>query len=360
MSTKQDAIVLQQPAASPTPMTMLQIAVEQNWDLDKLSRLMDLSERWEANEARKAFDAALAKFKANPPDLYKNKTVAYGTTKYKHATLDEVASKIGEAMAPHGLSFRWNVQQDGAKIRVTCILSHVAGHSESVQLEAPPDNSGQKNSIQQVGSTITYLQRYSLLAATGMAVQDESDNDGRTVPSEHFKALLASISKAETMDDLARCYKAAYKQAQESKDKDFMAQVIAAKDDRKAALSRQDEPSDPVSPDYFSEDGVIDCQILDVRAVAEVKNATTGKVNKAAHVSILTNGPDGENMLFCWHQHLFAVLSSAKKYDRAIFDVKQSGKFWNIEDVRSIAGKPFKDGQPLDPMMIQESDEELF
>ena len=43
------------PAQAVTPMQMLQIAVEQGADLDRLEKLMDMQERWEANEARKAF-----------------------------------------------------------------------------------------------------------------------------------------------------------------------------------------------------------------------------------------------------------------------------------------------------------------
>ena len=44
----------------PTPMSILAKAVEMGADVDKLTKLMDLQERWERNEAKKAFDAALA------------------------------------------------------------------------------------------------------------------------------------------------------------------------------------------------------------------------------------------------------------------------------------------------------------
>ncbi len=108
---------VERPAASPaaTPMMLLQIAMDQGADLDRLERLMQMQERWEQNEARKAFTMALAAFKANPPVITKNKTVDFNTPKgrttYDHATLDEVALKIGAALAPHGLSFRWAVEQ---------------------------------------------------------------------------------------------------------------------------------------------------------------------------------------------------------------------------------------------------------
>jgi hypothetical protein len=86
---------------------------------------------------------------------------------------------VGKSLADHGLSHRWETEQKDNLIRVTCILTHALGHSERVVLEARPDDSGKKNAIQQVGSTVTYLQRYTLLAITGMATTDQ-DDDGRS------------------------------------------------------------------------------------------------------------------------------------------------------------------------------------
>ena len=157
-------------------------ATSPDFDVAKLEKLLDVRERWEANEARKAFVAALSAFKADPPTVVKNKSVAFGQgdrrTAYDHATLDQVASVIGAALAAHGLAHRWKTEQlDGGMIRVTCVLQHVLGHAESVSLQATPDTSGSKNHIQAVGSAVTYLERYTLMAAVGLAAKDQ-DTDG--------------------------------------------------------------------------------------------------------------------------------------------------------------------------------------
>lgn len=178
MSTEIQTSVQAINAPAITPMAMLQIAVQQGADLDKLEKLMQLQERWEASEARKAFVSAMSAFKANPPELFKNKHVKFGNTEYDHATLDNVSIAIGEALSKHGLSHRWETSQADGKIKVTCVITHNLGHSEEVSLESTADTSGAKNSIQAIGSTVTYLQRYTLLAATGMAVQDQ-DDDGK-------------------------------------------------------------------------------------------------------------------------------------------------------------------------------------
>lgn len=171
------------PAAAVTPMQMLQLAMERGADMDRLQQLMDLQQRWEANEARKAFVAAMAAFKANPPEILKGKKVSFSTSKgqteYHHATLADVCAAATAGLALVGISHRWDVKQDGGKITVTCILTHAQGHSESVCMVALADDSGGKNSIQAIGSAVTYLQRYTLLAATGLAAQDMPDDDGR-------------------------------------------------------------------------------------------------------------------------------------------------------------------------------------
>ena len=171
-------------SAITTPQHLLEMAVQQNADVDKLEKLMALQERWEAAEAKKAYVAALNAFKANPPTLVKNRHVSFGKTSYDHATLDSIAETLGKSLSEHGLSFTWSTSQNEGLITVTCTLTHILGHSESTSLSASPDQSGGKNSIQAVGSTVTYLQRYTLRAITGTA-EAGMDTDAM-VPKERI------------------------------------------------------------------------------------------------------------------------------------------------------------------------------
>lgn len=187
------------PIQSTTPAQLLSIAVQQGADLDKLQKLMDLQERWEANEARKAFTVAMTAFKAEPVEILKGKLVSFttrsgDTTSYKHAELSDITDAVGPLLSKHDLSFRWDVHQKDSGITVDCVLTHVAGHSERVTMTAPPDASGGKNAIQQIASTTTYLQRYTLLAITGMSTKG-MDDDGRSAGGDDgFEAdWLAAI-----------------------------------------------------------------------------------------------------------------------------------------------------------------------
>ena len=161
-----------------TPTMMLAMAVERGASLEYIEKLMALQERWEANEARKAFTEAMTAFKAEPLEIFKRKEVSFNDVRYKHAELSDVADVVVPAMARHGLSHRWDVKQENARVIVTCTVTHRLGHAESVTMDAGPDDSGKKNKIQQIASAVTYLQRYTLLAAAGLATKSEVDDDG--------------------------------------------------------------------------------------------------------------------------------------------------------------------------------------
>lgn len=211
MPVAQDAVPAPTGLAVVTPMHMLQAAIERGADLTVLQQFMDLNDRWEANEARKAFVAAMAKFKANPPEILKAQRVSFktdkGMTEYTHAGLADVCTAATKGLAEVGISHRWEVKQEAAHITVTCLLTHAMGHSEVATMTASPDGSGGKNGIQAIGSTITYLQRYTLLSATGLAAK-EMDDDGASagkkpdVISENQAADLAALAD-EVKADMA-------------------------------------------------------------------------------------------------------------------------------------------------------------
>ena len=238
-------------ANAPTPMDLLRIAMTKDADIDKLTKLMELQERWEAKEARKAFVGAMSKFKLNPPQIAKNKQVSYegrggSSTSYWHATLDNVVDAVTKGLSAVGISHSWKTEQEkDGLITVTCVLTHELGHSETIRLSGFPDDSGSKNKIQAVGSTVTYLQRYTLLAGTGLATKD--DTDGRpsaqasqkpVVPTEKIEEYCRQMQEVETTADLMKVFAKAYNEAAELQDKKAQAHYIAVKDEAKKRVKK--------------------------------------------------------------------------------------------------------------------------
>jgi hypothetical protein len=199
-----------------TPMAMIDRALATNASPDTLEKLLALQERWEASQARKAFDEAMAAAKAEIPVIAKNRLVDFTgktgiRTHYKHEDLGEIARTVDPILAKHGLSYRFRTQSPvNGPVSVTCIVSHRSGHFEENTLLGPPDNSGNKNPLQSIGSTISFLQRYTLKAALGLAASNDDDGqshgksaeDLSTITEEQLQALRELIEATET--DIAK------------------------------------------------------------------------------------------------------------------------------------------------------------
>jgi hypothetical protein len=173
-------VALAPAGAVQSPAYLLQVAVERGAPLEYVEKLMGLMERWESNEARKAYNEAFAAFKAEAVRVLKNRPVTAGPLAgKKYAELFAVVNAATPALSRHGLSASWRLTKDDKDwLEVTCTLKHVGGYSESVSMGGPPDSGGAKNKIQERASTVSYLERYTLKAILGLAEQDD-DTDGR-------------------------------------------------------------------------------------------------------------------------------------------------------------------------------------
>lgn len=168
-----------------TPMAMLQRAVESGATVETLDKLLALQERWEKAQGRKSFDAAISAAKTEIPVVIRNRI---GHNQKRYADFAAMARAVDPVLGAHGLAYRFRTVQDDKNIRVTCVLSHRDGHYEETTLAGPADTSGNKNAIQAIGSTLTYLQRYSLTQALGLAAADDDDGNaagiGETITQE--------------------------------------------------------------------------------------------------------------------------------------------------------------------------------
>lgn len=187
-------------------MELMKLAVQSDGGVEKLEKLMALQERWEQNNARKAFFDAMASFQEALPVIEKKGLASFahnqggGSTSYTYAKLEDIAASIKQPLADNDLSYRFaqttEQSPSGPFITVTCVVTHKDGHSESAEMGGYPDASGKKNAIQQLASTVSYLRRYTLTGALGITVSDEDDDgagdqtqvDADCYPQEQFDA----------------------------------------------------------------------------------------------------------------------------------------------------------------------------
>jgi len=124
-------------------------------------------------------------------------------------------------MSECGLSHSWRMDQDDG-IKVTCCVTHEMGHQECTSLKGAPDTSGSKNSIQAIGSTVKYLERYTLYAILGLASKEQDDDgngvvekiskkqadeirdklENNEIPLTNFLSWLAKDLKCDSIDDI--------------------------------------------------------------------------------------------------------------------------------------------------------------
>lgn len=188
------------------PMALIEAAVNGGVDIDKLERLFDLQERWEKQQARASYYRSMARFQAELPVIRKTKNVNFNTSKgvtnYNYAPLDSIAAQIKEPLHNNGFSYRWAFSEEDGDIVCSCTLTHIDGHSETSTMTAEADDSGRKNSIQAIGSSRTYLQRYTLVGVAGLTTAEE-DNDARSVGGSNSSTTNVEVEEQH----LANCEK---------------------------------------------------------------------------------------------------------------------------------------------------------
>lgn len=168
--------------------------------IDRVTQAVDLYMRLKDEKARTAFIEAKAAFKANAPDVIKD--MENKQYKSMYSSIGNTVNVVNEVLSQYGLDARWDYDQGETTISVTCILKHTQGYSEQVTLAAPPDVSGQKNPIQQIKSTTTYLKLATFEAVTGIASkQGNKDDDGNSAKSNDPPI---SKEQMEELDEIAK------------------------------------------------------------------------------------------------------------------------------------------------------------
>lgn len=163
-----------------SPMDIANQFLKSGGDIANLEKMLALQEKYDAMQAKKAFTAAMAKFKSTPLFITKDKYNSHFKSKY--TSIGNLVNTALPRMGECGLSHKWVIEQPDPKmVKIDCIVTHSDGHSESVSMSAPPDTSGgsSKNPIQQIKSTVTYLKSATFESIMGLASTDANlDDDG--------------------------------------------------------------------------------------------------------------------------------------------------------------------------------------
>jgi hypothetical protein len=158
--------------------------------------------------------------------------------KSKYADLANCIEAVIEALNANNIGLMQRTYECKDGVLVETVFIHESGEvMECGMLHLPAS----KLDAMGFGSCLTYARRYSLLAATGLAPEDD---DGvaasrrteikSTVNENQIADLMAAMDEVSTVKELQETYKAAYKAT--NGEQAWQTKVIAKKDVKKAAL----------------------------------------------------------------------------------------------------------------------------
>jgi hypothetical protein len=221
MSTSAKQLELAQPgAAEPTSLAggilniIARAASDPNTDVDKLERLLAMQERVMARDAEEAFNASLLAAQDEIRPIAKNKVNP--DTKSKYADLSALAEGLDPIIRKHGFAQSFGTADCPipGHYRVTCDMSHRAGHTRRYQADVPVDNTGPKGSQNKTlthgfGSALSYGRRYLKLLIADVPTTDDDGRAagrGRPVDDAQYAVLVKLIesSGADTKRFLAK------------------------------------------------------------------------------------------------------------------------------------------------------------
>jgi len=163
------------------PLSIIQTAVEGGADVKSLEKLMDLQERWEAGEARKAFAESFATVQRNIEAVVK--TQENKQTSSKYADLADIIKMAKPVYSDNGFSviFYEGKADLPEHIRVCADVLHTMGHKESYHYDVPMDGVGIKGNanmtkIHGKASSTTYGRRYLMCMIWNIPTDDNDGN----------------------------------------------------------------------------------------------------------------------------------------------------------------------------------------
>lgn len=164
--------------------TLMSQAIEKNTPVETMERLLAVRRELKAEYSKEQFDKDMANFQGNCPII--KKTKAGGKTKggyvaYYYAPLESIVSQTKEYIKSNNFSYSIQTQTLADKVKVTCTVKHIFGHSESSDVEVPLGTRTDIMSASQVvASALTFAKRYAFCNAFGILTGDDDDDSNST------------------------------------------------------------------------------------------------------------------------------------------------------------------------------------
>ena len=215
MSEVKNVVAIQNQHNEPTPMAIInQMVASGTMDVATVQGLLDIQKQFEKSEAVKSFNRDFAKMSAEMP-IFKREKKSF--TK-NYTPLEDIMALARPVLSKYGFSTSFSTKQlDVRSVDVQCTLMHNDGHSIDTNLIIPVEvvTKGM-NSMQALGSAVTYGKRYTITMLLNIVTSDMDDNNGYAksarsgkpqLNDERYQKALGTIKDGKyTVEELVNTY----------------------------------------------------------------------------------------------------------------------------------------------------------
>lgn len=175
-------------------------------DIARLEMLFQMQREVLADEAKVAFEAAMARVQSEMLPIVRSSENKQNNTRF--AKLEQIDAEIRPIYTRHGfsLSFTYGDDGNGGK-EVRCDVGHNRGHIKQYKLPWVDDSTGLKGNtnktpIMALGSTITFLRRILTCMAFNVTLTNEESpvRAEQRFISESMKEILVGLLKETGVD----------------------------------------------------------------------------------------------------------------------------------------------------------------
>lgn len=162
--------------------------------------------------------------------------------KSKYADLSACVEAVVDSLNANGIFLNQQTSESDSGVIVETVFIHESGELLNCgKLHVPAS----KQDPQGYGSALTYARRYSLMAACGIAPEDDDGEAATRKPAKQkltdsaIADFLTTINESDSMDALKKAFQIAYRAAEHVSDSSAQAAFEKAKDSRKTYLQTE-------------------------------------------------------------------------------------------------------------------------
>ena len=167
-------VPVESPQAPDVVAQIVALAGNEQMDVAKLEKLIEMQERVMKSQAESAFNAAFSVMQGEIPTVVER---GVGHNNASYAPLEDIIEAIRPILTKHGFALSHKTEwPEKGMVRIVGILAHKLGHARHSEFNSGADTTGSKNAVQALGSAITYGRRYTTNDLLGIVTRKQDDD----------------------------------------------------------------------------------------------------------------------------------------------------------------------------------------